>query len=196
MARVSINLLPWREELRKRQQQEFFAAIGAGVVAVCLLMVGVHLHIAGNIDYQNQRNQFLTQEIAALDKQIAEIKDLEVKKNRLVAKMEVIQQLQGSRPEMVHLIDELAKTVPDGIKLEEITQTGRDLAIKGISQSNARVSAYMRNLELSPWLENPVLGMIESKGTTDGERPNRFELKVLQSANPNNIGKDKEQAAP
>lgn len=196
MARVSINLLPWREELRKRQQQEFFAAIGVGVVAVCLLMVGVHMHIAGNIDYQNRRNQFLTQEIAALDKQIAEIKDLEVKKNRLVAKMEVIQQLQGSRPEMVHLIDELAKTVPDGIKLEEITQTGRDLAIKGISQSNARVSAYMRNLELSPWLETPVLGMIESKGTTDGERPNRFELKVLQSTSPNNIGKDKEQAAP
>lgn len=183
MARI--NLLPWREELRKRQQQEFVAAIGAGVVTVCALMTLVHMHVGGLLDYQNQRNQFLQQEITALDKQIAEIKELEAKKNRLVAKMDVIQQLQGSRPEVVHLFDELAKTVPDGVKLDEIIQTDRDFSIKGIAQSNARVSAYMRNLDLSPWLENPVLTVIETKGDTGGDRPNRFDMKVRQSASPN-----------
>lgn len=181
MARI--NLLPWREELRKRQQQEFFAAIGLGVVLVCLAMVFVHAHISGNIGYQNRRNQFLDQEIAALNKQIAEIKELEVKKSRLVAKMEVIQQLQGSRPGVVHLFDELAKTVPDGIKLDEISQDGRNLTIKGIAQSNARVSAYMRNLDFSPWLEKSVLSVIETKNETSGERPSKFELKAQQRAN-------------
>lgn len=179
MARI--NLLPWREELRKRQQQEFFAAIGSGMMVVCIVMFFLHIHISSNIEYQVQRNNFLENEIAALNKQIAEIKELESKKNRLVAKMEVIQQLQGSRPEIVHLFDDLAKTVPDGVKLDEITQDARNLIIKGISQSNARVSAYMRNLDLSPWFDNPILSVIETKDGATGDRPSRFELKVLQS---------------
>lgn len=180
MARI--NLLPWREELRKQQQQEFFVAIGAGVVTVCLAMGFVHGYIGGRIDYQTQRNQFLQKEIDALNKQIAEIKELEAKKNRLVAKMEVIQQLQGSRPEAVHLFDELAKTVPDGVRLDEIVQGGRTLTIKGFAQSNARVSAYMRNLDGSPWLESPVLSVIETKGGPTGDRPNRFDMTVRQTA--------------
>ncbi|TAN51687.1 MAG: pilus assembly protein PilN [Methylococcaceae bacterium] len=188
MARI--NLLPWRAELRKKQQQEFFAAIGAGVILVCIAMVFVHMHMSGSIGYQNQRNKFLDQEISALNKQIAEIKDLEAKKNRLVAKMEVIQQLQGSRPGSVHLFDELAKTVPDGIKLDEITQDGRNLAIKGVAQSNARVSAYMRNLDLSPWLEKSVLSVIETKSDNSGERPSKFELKVQQRANSTGVAKE------
>lgn len=188
MARI--NLLPWREELRKRQQQEFFAAIGAGVVTVCLAMVFVHVHISGGIDYQNKRNRFLEQEIALLDKQITEIKELGAKKNMLVAKMEVIQQLQGGRPGTVHLFDELAKTVPDGIKIDAIIQDGSTLSIKGVAQSNARVSAYMRNLEDSPWLENPVLSVIETKGDdATGDRPSKFELKVRQSANSSGMSK-------
>ncbi|BBL72662.1 PilN domain-containing protein [Methylogaea oryzae] len=188
MARI--NLLPWREELRKQQQQEFFLAIGAGVVVVCVAMGVVHGYIGANIDYQAQRNQFLQSEIDALNKQIAEIKELEAKKNRLVAKMEVIQQLQGSRPEAVHLFDELAKTVPDGVKLDEVTQGGRTLSLKGVAQSNARVSAYMRNLDGSPWLENPVLSVIETKGSASGDRPNRFDMSVHQTAIAGSGGKE------
>lgn len=188
---AQINLLPWREELRKQQQQEFFIAIGMGVLAACLTMTFVHSYFSGNIDYQAQRNQLLEQEIAALNKQIAEIKDLEAKKSRLVSKMEIIQQLQGSRPEAVHLIDELAKTVPDGVKLDEIVQDGRSLSLKGVAQSNARVSAYMRGLDQSPWLENPVLSVIETKGSEAGDRPNRFELKAQQqNPTPNSGSKE------
>jgi type IV pilus assembly protein PilN len=178
MARI--NLLPWREELRKEQQQNFLLAILGSAGVVLLIMFFVHTHIDGAIDRQNERNQFIETEIAALDKKIKEIDGLEAKKNKLIAKMEVIQQLQGSRPEIVHLFQEVAATTPDGVYLTEMKQVGLNLTLDGAAQSNAIVSKYMRNLDASPWLANPVLTVIETKGDANQGRVSRFKLGVRQ----------------
>lgn len=178
MARI--NLLPWREELRKEQQQNFLMSIVGSAGIVLLIMFFVHSHIEGTIDYQNQRNQYLEKEIAALDQMIREIDALEQQKQKLIAKMEVIQQLQGSRPEVVHLFEEVAKTTPDGVYLNEMNQAGPTLNFNGVAQSNARVSTYMRDLEASPWLANPVLTIIETQGEANQGRVSRFKLSVHQ----------------
>jgi type IV pilus assembly protein PilN len=181
MARI--NLLPWRAELRKQQQKDFFAAIALGLTLTFALFLLVRTHFASQIDYQSRRNQFLSAEIAVLDQKIKEIQDLEGKKKRLLSKMEVIQQLQSSRPEIVHLFDALARTLPDGVNLNDLTQVDKNLTINGFAQSNARVSAYMRNLESSVWLKDPVLTIIESKADakdTRKERGSRFTLQVKQ----------------
>lgn len=193
MARI--NLLPWRDQLRKQQQQEFLAAILASMGFACLVMIVVHVYYNDAIDYQNQRNQFLADRIAELDKQIEEIKALETKKNRLIAKMEVIEQLQISRPEIVHFFDEMAKSVPEGVQLHEIAQAERAIQVKGEAQSNARVSSYMNNVEASGWLENPELTVIESKTeakekSVASERINRFDLKFHQT---DRLAKEKEE---
>ncbi|HLF97237.1 MAG TPA: PilN domain-containing protein [Methylococcaceae bacterium] len=193
MARI--NLLPWRDQLRKQQQQEFLAAILASMGFACLIMIFVHVHYSDTIEYQNQRNLFLTERIAELDKQIEEIKALESKKNRLISKMEVIEQLQISRPEIVHFFVEMAKSVPEGVQLHEIAQADRSIQVKGEAQSNARVSSYMNNVEASPWLEGPELTVIESRAETKektvaSERVNRFDLKLRQT---DQQAKEKEQ---
>lgn len=178
MARI--NLLPWREEQRRQQRQEFFAAIALGTGLAAVLMLGVHLYLSDRIEYQEQRNRFLTTRIAILDRKIKEIRDLEKKRDRLIAKMEIIQRLQFSRPEIVHLFDSIARTLPDGVYLTRVTQKGDRLAIDGIAQSNARVSAYMRNIESSPWLQKPKLEVIESKSQSKHERRGYFSLKIQQ----------------
>ena len=158
-----INLLPWREELRKQKQQQF-TAISAGTAVVGLLLVFmVHMHIDGLIERQNQRNSFLESEIAALDKKIAKIKDLEKTKTALLARMDIIQQLQRSRPQSVHLMDELVYTLPNGVYLHTIVQKDTSLTLTGSAQSNARVSAYMRNIDGSDWLAKPKLDVIKTK---------------------------------
>jgi type IV pilus assembly protein PilN len=176
-----INLLPWRENRRKRQQREFGFMLGGGVVCSLLLMLGSHLWIAGSIDNQNQRNRLLKKEIAALDKKIEEIKDLEKTKASLLARMEVIQQLQSSRPQIVHLFDELVTTLPDGLFLTKVQQAGAGLSMDGRAQSNARVSAYMRNIDASEWLARPRLKLIEHKDKT-GTGLSHFSLGATQVA--------------
>jgi type IV pilus assembly protein PilN len=161
MARI--NLLPWRENLRRQRKREFGLMLVAGIV-VSLVFVGWwHFYTQGLIDQQNKRNQYLEREIAQLDKQIKEIQALEKTRNQLIARMNVIQDLQVSRPRIVHLFDELVETLPDGTLLTEVNQTGGAVALVGRAQSNARVSAYMRNVERSPWLGDPQLKVIESK---------------------------------
>ncbi len=118
---------------------------------------GVHLYINGLKEYQEQRNQILQNEIALLDKKIIDIRSIEEKKSKLLAKIDLIQKLQESRPEIVHLFDEIPKTTPDGVFLTKFTQTGADLIFEGKSQSNARISAFMRAIEASPWLQTPTL---------------------------------------
>jgi type IV pilus assembly protein PilN len=180
-----INLLPWRAELRKQQQQEFIAALIFGALATLGLMFLVHLQIASQIDYQLRRNKYLESEISILDRKIKEIQDLETKKKRLIAKMEVIQQLQTSRPEIVHLFYELGHTLPDGVFLSDFAAVDRNITINGVAQSNARVSNYMRNLENSAWVKNPVLNVIESRGDARDakkERQSRFTLQVKQGS--------------
>lgn len=183
-----INLLPWRAERRKQKQQEFFAitALALLLTATCLTLV--HFHISGAIDYQNQRNEYLKSEVALLDRKIQEIQDLENKKKRLIAKMEVIQQLQLSRPQIVHLFDELARTIPEGVQLIDLAQADKLLTINGVAQSNARVSVYMRNLEASSWLQDAVLNVIEVKPENKDrkdQKGSKFTLQVKQATETN-----------
>ena len=181
MARI--NLLPWRAERRKARQKEFagmlaMAALG-GVLAAFLIVTLYN----GRISSQNSRNEYLKGEIAKVDAQIKEIDALDQKKSKLLARKEVIEQLQSNRSQMVHLFDSLVRTIPDGVTLTAIKQEGDILTLNGRSQSNARVSTYMRNLEGSGWMTNPDLNIIEAKEGNPG-LPYEFNLKV-KLANPN-----------
>lgn len=187
MARI--NLLPWREELRAQQQKDFVSAIAAAVLATVAVLIFVHMQISGSISNQEERNRYLKTEITALDAKIREIKSLEELKGRLLARMDVIQSLQGSRPEIVHLFDELTKTVPEGVFINKLVQSGRNLTLNGVAQSNARVSAYMRRLEDSSWLKLPELNIIEAKGKNRSQSANNFILKVQQTS-PNKTEKE------
>jgi type IV pilus assembly protein PilN len=157
-----INLLPWREQERKVRRREFIVAAGAAVLASVIFMGGGKLLYSSWIDAQTEKNNLLKKEIVKLDSQIADIQDLENRKQRLVARMEIIEKLQRSRPEVVHLFDELVKTVPEGIYLTQIKQTNRKLEIKGVAQSSTRVSTFMRNIDASTWMDNPVLQVVEA----------------------------------
>jgi len=188
---AKINLLPWREELRKQQQKDFLSAIGAGVAVTALSLVVVHIYFSGKIDNQLQRNNYLQAEVTVLDTKIAEIRDLEKTKGRLVSKMDVIQKLQGSRPGIVHLFDEIAKSVPDGVHIKELVQAGKGLKLVGVAQSNARVSAYMRDLEASPWIAGPKLQIIETEGKSKHSRVSNFTLNVTQTLKDSSIDSKK-----
>lgn len=166
-----INLLPWREAERKERQKNFAIAALSGVIVGLLVIWGVNTYLQGMIDYQRSRNQRLQQEIATLDEQIAEIRNLRLKKERLLLRMAAIEDLQRTRPEVVHLFDELVDVTPEGIHLTELTQTGRSLLIKGIAESSTRVSAFMRNIDASDWLANPVLQVVQSGPARQGRGP-------------------------
>ena len=143
-----INLLPWREQERKVRRREFMVAAGGAVIRRHHLRLGVgKLLYASWTDAQIEKNNLLKKEIVKLDAQIADIQDLENRKQRLVARMEIIEKLQRKRPEIVHLFDEIVKTVPEGIYLTAIKQTGNKLEIHGIAQSSTRVSTFMRNID-------------------------------------------------
>ena len=178
MARI--NLLPWREELRNQKKQEFLSVLGLSVVATLGILAMVHIHINGLIDYQNQRNKLLQDEMTQLDVKIADIKTIEEKKNKLLAKIDLIQKLQESRPEIVHLFDEIPKSTPDGVFLTKISQTGTDISFEGKSQSNARVSAFMRAIESSLWLTLPKLNVIQSPEKTTPDELSDFTLHAKQ----------------
>jgi len=157
-----INLLPWREQERKIRRREFMVAAGGAIFAAVIFVLGGKLLYSSWTDAQKEKNNLLTKEIVKLDAQIADIQDLENRKQRLVARMEIIERLQRKRPEIVHLFDEIVKTVPDGIYLTTIKQTGNRLEIHGVAQSSTRVSTFMRNIDSSVWMDNPVLQVVES----------------------------------
>jgi type IV pilus assembly protein PilN len=157
-----INLLPWREQERKVRRREFMVALGGAAIAAVVFVLGGKLLYSGWIDAQTAKNDLLKREIVKLDAQIADIQDLENRKQRLVARMEIIEKLQRQRPEIVHLFDELVKTVPEGIYLTSMKETGKRLEIKGVAQSSTRVSTFMRNIDASVWLDNPQLQVVES----------------------------------
>jgi type IV pilus assembly protein PilN len=157
-----INLLPWRELERKVRRREFLVAAGAAVLAsIVLIGVGKLLYTSWT-DAQIEKNNLLKKEIVKLDAQIADIQDLENRKQRLVARMEIIERLQRKRPEIVHLFDELVKTVPEGVFLTQIKENGNKLEIHGVAQSSTRVSTFMRNIDGSMWMDNPQLQVVES----------------------------------
>src|SRR6266853_4146875 len=157
-----INLLPWREQERKVRRREFLVAAGAAVFASVILIVVGKLVYASWTDGQIEKNNLLKKEIVKLDAQIADIQDLETRKQRLVARMEIIERLQRKRPEIVHLFDELVKIVPEGVYLTQLKENGNKLEIHGVAQSSTRVSTFMRNIDASVWMDNPVLQVVES----------------------------------
>lgn len=172
-----INLLPWRELRRKEQQRQFISIAAGAVILMGAVLVYIHLHMNALIEDQNQRNKFLQDEIAKVEQKIAEIKTLESKKQQLLARMEVIQQLQTRRPEIVHIFEEVVRAMPSGMYLTGISQSGNLLVIEGAAQSNARISALMRNLDGSVWFNDPKLDVIEADAR-DQTRVSRFKLTV------------------
>ena len=181
MARI--NLLPWRAERRKQRQKEFMTMLGASAILAVVLAFLIISYYNGQISGQTERNTFVREQIAKVDTQIEEIKALDEKKSKLLARKEVIEQLQANRSKMVHLFDSLVRTIPDGVVLTSVKQEGDKLTLQGRSQSNARVSTYMRSLETSGWMTRPDLSIIEAR---DGEPglPYSFTLTVML-ANPN-----------
>jgi type IV pilus assembly protein PilN len=185
-----INLLPWREELRQEQKKQF-AIMSVMTCILAAAIVGlIHFQMLSKIDYQESRNRFLTSEIASVDKEITEIAELQKVRRSLVERMEVIQDLQGSRPSIVHLFSEIVSTVPNGVYLESLVQTGNNLSINGEAESNARVSTYMRNLQASDWLKDPNLTVIEIEDKTVN-RISTFTLTVKQTS-PNASDEDQD----
>jgi len=177
-----INLLPWRDELRAQRRNQFYMAVGGAFgVAGLVILIGV-MFMNGVIAAQYDRNQLMNDEIAKLDIRIKEILDLEEEKDRLVARMKIIEQLQKSRPEIVHVFEDLARTLPDGVYLTSVKQIGPSIEITGAAESNTRVSAFMRNIDKSDWLESPDLKVVEVKdGNTKGSRASEFTIFARQA---------------
>jgi type IV pilus assembly protein PilN len=163
-----INLLPWRESERKRKRQEFILSIGAAIATAALVTLLGRWQMGAAIEHQNDRNRIISEEIAELDKQIQEILGLENQKRRLLARMEVIETLQRSRPEIVHIFDEVVRVLPEGVYLTYLKQSGTRFEIRGVAQSSTRVSAFMRNIDASEWLADPALRIVETKGRDAG----------------------------
>jgi len=176
-----LNLLPWRDMRRREQDRQLLTvAIGAWVLMVVIVFYA-HIHVTGLIDAQNRRNEFLKQEITKVEKQIKEVADLKKRREDLIARMNVIQQLQADRTRVVRVFDELVRRVPEGVQLASLKQSGSaSMALTGVAQSNARVSALMRNFSASEWFDDPKLDVINvrQKGS---DRVSEFALKVKNS---------------
>jgi len=192
MARI--NLLPWRENLRRERQRNFMIALAAtAVVAILLVFAGSYM-VEREISGQDDRNQYLQNEIRTLDREIATIEKLEAKRDDLLQRKEVIERLQENRSMMVHLFNSLAQTVPEGIRLNSVGQSGERLTIRGTAQSETRVSDYMRNIERAEWMHDPELSIIEAIEQSDsGFEPYRFELRA-RIASPKTVAQEEAAA--
>jgi type IV pilus assembly protein PilN len=161
-----INLLPWREAQRKERKLAFLVALGVAVLAAMVTTFAVYLMYDSMIAGQQRRNQMLRTQIKMLDKQIEEINSLETEKQRFIARMDVIEKLQRSRPGIVHVFDEIVKTLPDGVYLTGVQQVNagpnKRLKFDGVAQSSTRVSSFMRNIDASDWLRNPELEVVQT----------------------------------
>lgn len=193
MARI--NLLPWRAERRKQRQKEFLGMLGLATVAGILISFLIISFYGRQISGQHARNAYLQNQIDLVQKQLAEIKELDDKKAKLLKRKEIIEKLQSDRSQMVHLFDALVRTIPDGVVLTSIKQEGEKLTLQGRSQSNARVSTYMRNLEKSGWMTKPELSVIQAKEGDPG-LPFTFSLSVTLSNQNASQAAQPEDAAP
>jgi type IV pilus assembly protein PilN len=175
MARI--NLLPWREELRQERKKQFgYAMIGVALAAVFTLVVLDRLENA-RIEQQQRRNSYLKSHIADLDAQVQEIRDLQRKRTQLIERMRVIQQLQGNRPIIVRIMDQLVRTVPDGVFYTRLNTENGEITIEGVAESSNRVSSLMRNLDSSDWLEQPNLDAVRA-APEFGDQATTFNLTV------------------
>jgi len=164
-----INLLPWREAQRKDRKLAFLVALGVAALAAGVTAFAAYLLYGSMIEAQERRNTSLRAAIKTLDKEIEEINSLESAKQKFIARMEIIEKLQRSRPEIVHVFDEIVRTLPEGVYLTSVKQNGMRLKFEGIAQSSTRVSSFMRNLDGSQWLRNPELEVVQtSKGSGPG----------------------------
>ena len=178
-----INLLPWREAERRKRQRDFMVAMGGSFVVGLLVIATTNLAFSQMISHQRERNERLETEIVELEKSIKEIDGLERQKERLLARMEIIEQLQRSRPEIVHLFDEITRQLPEGVYLTGMKQTGAAVEIKGVAQSSTRVSALMRQVDSSKWLTDPDVVKVE----TTEQGPGR---KAVFTVNLKQVGRD------
>ncbi|MDG9670350.1 PilN domain-containing protein [Hahella sp. CR1] len=178
MARI--NLRPWREELRAERQKQFITVL----LGMLIISAGAgflwHRYVEGSIEYQVQRNNFVRNEIAQLEKQIKEIQELKKRRAELIERMKVIQDLQGRRPVIVRVFDELVKTNPDGVYFTSLSKVGDVLEIKGVGESNSRISSLMRKLDESAWFKEPNLTSV--KALQDNESKSSFDMTIKQEA--------------
>jgi len=172
---IRINLLPHRAEKRRAKQIQFAAFSITSLLLGALIVGIVHVAISTQISYQERRNAYLTQEISVLDKQIEEIKKLREQTQSLLARKNVVENLQSTRSDVVHLLDQMLRILPDGIYLKSVKQSGYKISLIGYAQSNARISTLMRSIEDSPWLDTPTLVEIHA-ATAGGARVSEFSL--------------------
>jgi len=179
MARI--NLLPWREQLREERKKQFLSILVLIVIVAGLLVFLVDRNLNGKIDHQNARNDFLRKEIQLLDGRIKEIEQLQARRTQLLDRMKIIQDLQGNRPIIVRVFDELVRTMPDGVYFTSVNMKGAVVNIKGGAESNSRVSNLMRQMDASDWLTAPNLTAV--KAVTQGalDQANVFEMSVRQT---------------
>ena len=182
-----INLLPWRETLKKEREIRFGIITGISLGITVVIFLGIRFYIADAISYQESRNNYLTEQIKAAEAKIEEIKELEQKKERLIERMSIIQELEKSRPQVVHLFDELVKQVPQGVYFTEMEQKGDKIILTGVAQSDARVSSLMSNIEISQWLTNPKIyeittGKLGGSSGNNKRRVSKFRLEVTQTS--------------
>jgi len=162
-----INLLPWREEYKEFQRKQFIFFLGFGAAMSLLLIIALHAFFSEKTSNQLSRNNYLTQQIAKVDQQIVEIKELQKEKQQLLSRMSIIQRLQANRPNVVKIFDGIANTVPDGLYFTNVARVKSKINIQGKAESNIRVSKFMRNIETSDWLMSPVLSVIEVEEEKD-----------------------------
>jgi type IV pilus assembly protein PilN len=179
---AGLNLLPWREKAREEKKKQFFALVGGSAALAAAAVFGAHQYMQYAIEHQEQRNQYLTTQIAELDKQIKEIEQLDATRQALLDRMQVIEDLQSTRPAIVHLFDEMVNALPKGMYLLHLKQEGTKVQLEGKAESYARVSSYMNRLDDSPWLSSSNLNIISTKKEGDNEELvlRDFKLDVTQ----------------
>lgn len=183
MARI--NLKPWRAEQRAEKQRQFLVAIAGFAIIGVVYILAVDRVIDNAIDNQERRNGYLQGEIASLDRKIQEIEKLREKRDQLIERMRVIQELQGNRPVIVHLFDELVRTIPDGVYYTNLERKGEMLSVQGKAESNNRISSLMRRLDASDWLDEPNLTSVKANEEEEGVSANDFDLTVKRSVTTN-----------
>jgi type IV pilus assembly protein PilN len=189
---AKINLLPWRADRRKQREREFYMMLAMAAVAAVAVILMWYLWMNARLDNEDARNAYLKDQIHQLDDKLTEIKKLEETKSKLLARKQIIEQLQANRSQMVHLFDELVKTIPDGVRLNSLKQAGDTLTLEGVAQSNASVATYMRNLDVSSWLKRSDLQKTEVKGN---DKRDRFTFGLtVKLTSPDEKDKDKDKA--
>lgn len=178
MARI--NLLPWRDQLREERKQQFLVTLAGVLLVACGLIFVGDQYLNSAIDNQTARNEFLKKEIAVLDARIKEISELKVRRQQLLERMKIIQDLQGNRPIIGRIFDQFVRTLPDGVYFTSLKMTGSNIAVTGAAESNNRVSSLMRNMDGSEWLASPNLSEVKAVTSGGVDQANVFTMSVQQ----------------